>query len=208
MINDLNDIFSNYVPYINGWQRCKRASVTIPIVMINDTPYILFEIRSKNLSTQPNEVCFPGGKMDEGESPLNTAIRETCEELGVTQDDFSVISPLDLLISPFNIIIHPFVIHLYDIDKININTSEVEKTFLVPLDYLLNKEPELYINKVNITPNDSFPYDIIPSKQNYRFSTGSYETYFYTYNDYVIWGLTAKILYSFLSIIQKKHQRS
>jgi len=208
MINDLNTIFSNYNPYINGWQKYKRASVTIPIVMVDEKPHILFEIRSKNLSTQPSEVCFPGGKMDEDESPLDTAIRETCEELGVNNGDFSVISPLDLLVSPFNIIIHPFLIHLYDIDKININTSEVEKTFLVPLDYLLSKEPELYINKVNITPHDSFPYDIIPSKHNYTFATGSYETYFYTYKDYIIWGITAKILFNFLSIVRKKHQSS
>ena len=207
MINDLNNIFSDYTPYINGWQKCKRASVTIPIVMINDTPYILFEVRSKNLSTQPSEVCFPGGKMDEGESSLNTAIRETCEELGVTPNDFKVISALDLFVSPFNIIIHPFLIHLYNIDSININTSEVEKTFLVPLDYLINKEPELYINKVNITPSDRFPYDIIPSKRDYTFSTGSYEVLFYTYKDYVIWGMTAKILFNFLSII-KSHQFS
>ena len=207
MINDLNNIFSDYTPYINGWQKCKRASVTIPIVIINDTPYILFEVRSKNLSTQPSEVCFPGGKMDEGESSLNTAIRETCEELGVTPNDFKVISSLDLFVSPFNIIIHPFLIHLYNIDSININTSEVEKTFLVPLDYLINKEPELYINKVNITPSDRFPYDIIPSKRDYTFSTGSYEVLFYTYKDYVIWGMTAKILFNFLSII-KSHQFS
>lgn len=205
MINDLNNIFSDYTPYINGWQKCKRASVTIPIVMLNDTAYILFEVRSKNLSTQPSEVCFPGGKMDEGESALNTAIRETCEELGVTPNDFKVISALDLFVSPFNVIIHPFLIHLYNIDNININSSEVEKTFLVPLDYLLNKEPELYINKVNITPSDRFPYDIIPNK-NYTFSTGSYEILFYTYKDYVIWGLTAKILYNFLSLIKKSHQ--
>lgn len=205
MINDLNNIFSDYTPYINGWQKCKRASVTIPIVMLNDTAYILFEVRSKNLSTQPNEVCFPGGKMDEGESALNTAIRETCEELGVTPNDFKVISALDLFVSPFNVIIHPYLIHLYNIDNININSSEVEKTFLVPLDYLLNKEPELYINKVNITPSDRFPYDIIPNK-NYTFSTGSYEILFYTYKDYVIWGLTAKILYNFLSLIKKSHQ--
>lgn len=207
MINDLNNIFSDYTPYINGWQKCKRASVTIPIVIINDTPYILFEVRSKNLSTQPSEVCFPGGKMDEGESSLNTAIRETCEELGVTPNDFKVISALDLFVSPFNIIIHPFLIHLYNIDSININTSEVEKTFLVPLDYLINKEPELYINKVNIIPSDRFPYDIIPSKRDHTFSTGSYEVLFYTYKDYVIWGMTAKILYNFLSII-KSHQSS
>lgn len=205
MINDLNNIFSDYTPYINGWQKCKRASVTIPIVMLNDTAYILFEVRSKNLSTQPNEVCLPGGKMDEGESALNTAIRETCEELGVTPNDFKVISALDLFVSPFNVIIHPYLIHLYNIDNININSSEVEKTFLVPLDYLLNKEPELYINKVNITPSDRFPYDIIPNK-NYTFSTGSYEILFYTYKDYVIWGLTAKILYNFLSLIKKSHQ--
>ena len=205
MSNTINNIFSNYKPYINGWENFKRASVTIPIVNYNDEPHILFEIRAKTLRSQPSEICFPGGKIEKDEHPLDTAIRETCEEMGVCENDINIISPLDLFISPFDILIHPYLITINNLNNLSINSTEVEKVFLVPLQYLLNHKPTKYINKVNITPHDNFPYDLIPSKQDYKFKTGSYEILFYTYNEYVIWGLTAKILFNFLSILKQSN---
>lgn len=199
MINDINSKFKNYTPYINGSENYKRASVTIPLVKHNDSLYILFEIRANTLKTQPNEVCFPGGKIENDESPLKTAIRETFEEIGIPENNIKVISPLDLFISPFNIIVHPYLVFIEDISMLNINKDEVEKIFLVPLDYLLNHTPKLFVNNINVIPHNEFPYDIIPQKENYKFKTGKYETLFYIYKDYVIWGLTAKILYNFIN---------
>ncbi|MEF1862735.1 CoA pyrophosphatase, partial [Neisseria gonorrhoeae] len=77
----------------------KRASVLIPIIEINNTHYILFEVRSKNLKHQPSEISFPGGKIESGETPYEAVIRETCEELGTFSDNIEVISSLDLLIT-------------------------------------------------------------------------------------------------------------
>ena len=205
MIDNINNIFSNYTPYINGWESFKRASVTIPLVNYNNSLHILFEVRSKTLRNQPNEVCFPGGKIEEDESPLTTAIRETCEEIGICEDNVTVISPLDIFISPYNTLIHPYLIFINNISSLKINTDEVQEVFFVPLDYLLNTNVDTFINKVNITPTDNFPYDLIPQKHDYKFSTGSYEVPFYIYNDYVIWGITAKILLSFLSYLKKKN---
>ena len=197
MIDDINNIFTNYTPYINGWEKFKRASVTIPLINYNNSLHILFEVRSKTLRTQPNEVCFPGGKIEKEESPLTTAIRETCEEIGI--------SPLDIFISPYNTLIHPYLIFIEDISNIKINIEEVEEVFFVPLDFLLNTNVSTFINKVHITPDSNFPYELIPKKHDYKFSTGSYEIPFYIYNDYVIWGITAKILLNFLSYLKQRN---
>ncbi|MDO5780600.1 MAG: CoA pyrophosphatase [Clostridium sp.] len=205
MIDNINNIFSNYTPYINGWEKFKRASVTIPLVNYNNSLHILFEVRAKTLRTQPNEVCFPGGKIENDENPLNTAIRETCEEIGICEDKIKIISPLDIFVSPFNTIIHPYLVFIEDINTMKINVEEVEKVFFVPLDFLLNTNVNTFINKVNITPDDNFPYDLIPKKHNYKFSTGSYEVPFYIYNEYVIWGITAKILLNFLSYLKQRN---
>lgn len=205
MIDDINNIFSNYTPYINGWEKFKRASVTIPLVKYNNSLHILFEVRAKTLRTQPNEVCFPGGKIENDENPLNTAIRETCEEIGICEDKIKIISPLDIFVSPFNTIIHPYLIFIEDINNMKINVDEVEEVFFVPLDFLLNTNVNTFINKVNITLDDNFPYDLIPKKHNYKFSTGSYEVPFYIYNEYVIWGITAKILRNFLSYLKQRN---
>ena len=99
-------------------------------------------------------------------------------------------------------IIHPFVGYLNDYNNLNINKDEVDHIFLVPVSYLLEYNPSLYNNEVKIIPNDDFPYDIIPSKNNYKFATSNYRVLFYEYKDYVIWGITAKILENFLEFLK------
>lgn len=205
MINNINSIFKNYTSYINGWEKYKRASVTIPIVQKDNKLFLLFEVRAKTLRHQPNEICFPGGKIENDELPLDTAIRETCEELGIHENTIDIISELDIFVSPFDFLIHPFLIELNDISNINTNPEEVENIFLVPLDYLLKAEPISLTNTVNMVPHDDFPYDLIPNKKEYKFGTGSYEVLFYTYEEHVIWGLTARILYNFISILKAKN---
>ena len=202
MIEDLKNKLENYKPYINGYKNMKRASVLIPIVKKDNSHYILFELRSKNLKTQPNEISFPGGKIENNESPLDAVIRETCEELGTYKENLNIISPLDLLITPGNMIIHPFVGYINDIDTLNINKDEVDHIFLVPVSYLLKHDPSLYDNEVQVIPNENFPYDIIPNKKNYKFATSNYRVLFYKYKDYVIWGITAKILENFLEFLE------
>ena len=202
MIEDLKNKLENYKPYINGYKNMKRASVLIPIVKKDNSHYILFELRSKNLKTQPNEISFPGGKIENNESPLDAVIRETCEELGTYKENLNIISPLDLLITPGNMIIHPFVGYINVIDTLNINKDEVDHIFLVPVSYLLKHDPSLYDNEVQVIPNENFPYDIIPNKKDYKFATSNYRVLFYKYKDYVIWGITAKILENFLEFLE------
>lgn len=201
MIKDIKSKFENFTPYILGYEDMKRASVLIPIVKKDGIYNILFEVRSKNLRTQPSEIAFPGGKIDANESPYNAAIRETCEELGTTPSNINIISPLDLLVTPMNMIIHPYLGYIDDISILNINESEVDHVFYVPIDYLLKSSPKNYDNTVNIITNKEFPYDKIPNKENYKFESGNYPVLFFEYNDYVIWGITARILDNFLNIL-------
>lgn len=202
MIDDIKNKFKDYKPYINGAENMKRASVLIPIVKKNGEHHILFEVRSKNLKTQPNEIAFPGGKIDFGEAPIDAAIRETCEELGTEKNNIEIIATLDLLVTPMDLIIHPYLGTIQNIDKLSINKDEVDHIFLVPIKHLIENKATIYDNQIKIIPNENFPYDIIPNKTNYKFGSGSYPVFFYQYKDYVIWGITAKILESFLNFLQ------
>ncbi|MBC5996636.1 CoA pyrophosphatase [Romboutsia ilealis] len=201
MLKSIRNKFENYKPYINGFENMKRYSILVPIVKIEDSYYILFEVRSKNLRTQPSEISFPGGRIENGESPLDAAIRETCEELGTNKYNIEIISQLDLLITHMNLIIHPYVGILNNIDNLDINKDEVDHTFLVPIIHLIENKPTYYKNKLEVVPDDKFPYDIIPNKEDYKFQESSYPVLFYEYEDYVIWGLTARILENFLKVL-------
>lgn len=203
MIKNIRNTLRDFSPYINGHETMKKASVLIPIVNINNIDHILFEVRSKNLRSQPNEISFPGGVIEENELPIDACVRETCEELGTFSDNIEIIKEIDLFLSPVNILIHPFVGIIKDISNLNINLDEVDHIFLVPISYLLENKPVCYKNKVEVIPNKNFPYDIIPNKDNYKFKSGNYDSLFYTYDNYVIWGITAKILENFLNIIGK-----
>ncbi len=200
MIDDLKSMFKDYKPYINGADEMKRASVLIPIVKKDDEHYILFELRSGNLH-QPGEISFPGGKIEPDETPYDAAIRETCEELGTTKNNIEIISEMDLLITSFNYIIHPFLGYLKDVDNFNINKDEVDHTFLVPVKFLLENPPKEYTNEVEIIPSDNMPYIDLPNQKDYKFQKGKSSVLFYKYNNYIIWGMTAKILQNFLKFL-------
>lgn len=201
MIDDLKSMFKDYKPYINGADEMKRASVLIPIVKKDDEHYILFELRSGNLNHQPGEVSFPGGKIEPDETPYDAAIRETCEELGTIKNNIEIISEMDLLITSFNYIIHPFLGYLKDAYNFNINKDEVDHTFLVPVKFLLENPPKEYTNEVEIIPSDNMPYTDLPNQKDYKFQKGKSSVLFYKYNNYIIWGMTAKILQNFLKFL-------
>lgn len=207
-INDLKDKFKEFTPYINGYKEMKRSAVLIPIIKKENSYEILFEVRAKTLRSQPNEISFPGGKIEAKESPKEACIRETCEEIGLLPNDIDIISPLDLYVNHSNLIIHPYLGVIKEnvlkdgLENLPINKDEVDHVFSVPIKYLLNISPDEYENKIEVKVSKDFPYSKIPNKENYKFAVGKYSTLFYEYKNYVIWGITAKILESFLEFIK------
>jgi 8-oxo-dGTP pyrophosphatase MutT (NUDIX family) len=179
-------------------------AVLLPLVEIDGSIYVLFEIRAKGLNRQPGEICFPGGKIEKDESPLDAAIRETCEELKVRPDKIDVFGPLDCVITPFNVMIYPCAGRLKDIKfkDISFNRGEVSEIFVVPLDYLMNFKPLAHFVDVKMFPHEDFPFHLIENGENYQWRKGRYPVFFYKYENFVIWGLTARILKNFLDTIR------
>lgn len=196
------DRLTNHKPYINGAEFMRKSAVFIPLVRKNGEIHILFEVRASSLKHRPSEISFPGGGIEEGETPLQAAIRETQEEIGSYPEDIKIISELDLLITPVKYIIHPFAGYLDNIDHMNLNKDEVDHVFMVPLKYLLENHPKKYFNTVQVLPDQNLPFDLIPGEKNYKFENGKSQVLFYKYKDYVIWGITAKILYNFLEFFK------
>lgn len=190
-------------PDILGHEACFKSAVAIPLVQHEGAWCVLFEKRSSTLDAQPGEICFPGGKIEpEDCGPSEAAIRETCEELGIDRGKIELLAPLDLLVTPFGLIIYPYLCLLQDNCDLGINPDEVETVFCVPLSYLINTEPMQRMISVKMAPPPDYPYDLIPNGRNYPWREGGYPQYFYLWEEHVIWGLTARILYHFISLLK------
>ncbi|MEQ6377324.1 CoA pyrophosphatase [Bacillaceae bacterium S4-13-56] len=193
----------NHSPQILGSKRISKFSVLLPLVEINEEVHILFEIRSQNLRRQPGEICFPGGKMDkEDQTTMMTAIRETTEELGISEKNITQVYPIDYLVSPFGLIIFPYVAHITDFNSMTINPEEVEEIFTVPLSYFMNKEPEIFHINLEVKPETNFPFELIPGGEEYNWRTKKIDENFYIYEGKAIWGLTAQIIKHFVEIMR------
>lgn len=179
----------------------KVSAVMIPLIKKNDGYHILFEVRSNKLSHQPGEICFPGGKREAYETSMEAAIRETCEELLVSESDIVLYGPLDYFLSPAGLRIDAYLGELKNYDG-QYSKDEVAEIFTVPLEFFQNTQPERYYNKVNMQPENDFPFEKVPGGRDYPWARGKYEVLFYEYEEHIIWGLTAKILYYNLKIIQ------
>ncbi|SES99912.1 NUDIX hydrolase [Anaerobranca gottschalkii] len=181
-------------------------AVLLPLIPTKDGLKILFEVRSYNLTIQPGEVCLPGGKVEKGETFLQAALRETCEELNISRDNIKVIGELDYLVTPYDLIIYPYVGYLENIqlEEIKYNEDEVDHLFFMDLDYLLATDPEIHIVDLRAKPKKDFPYHLIREGEDYRWRVGKNPVPFFIYKDYIIWGFTARILQNFKEIISKK----
>lgn len=199
--NKIREIY-NEIGIVGENYDLKSYAVTIPLVEINGIKNIVFEVRSRNLS-QPGEISLPGGRIEKNESKLEAAIRETCEELLMQKDDFEVIAQADILVTQYGKIIYPFIVLINDHEKINYSKSEVEKLIFVPIDFFIKNQPQVMKVKVLTQPLEEFPFDIGVKAEEYYWQSGLLNVYFYRYQDYVIWGLTAKIIHSFINKIAK-----
>lgn len=191
-------------PTIMGQQHFKESAVLLPLLTIQEETHVLFEVRAMQMRSQPGDICFPGGRIDKSDTnPMEAAIRETKEELGIGAENLKSITPLDYIVNDSGRIVYPFVGELLNHDHIAPNEFEVGEVFTVPLNYFLETEPEVYKIHFQVNPEKDFPFDLIVGGKDYKWSAGHIDELFYQYNGRVIWGLTAKILTHFIELLKK-----
>ncbi len=161
----------------------KKASVFFLLKELENNLYVVLTKRSKNLSSHPGQISFPGGKVDKNDnSLLHAGLREVEEEIGIKQEsieNFGFLTPHET-ISRF--IIYPFVGFIKKPIEFIINKKEVEELFLVPLEFFLVSKNMQYHK---------------------TFKNGKYIGYYaIPYGPYYIWGATARIIKSFIEKYQ------
>ena len=183
-----------------------KYAIFVPIIEIENKLHLLYEIRAEEMGTQPGEVSFPGGRIEPGETAREAAVRETEEELGIDGSNIELFGQLDYLIPPFNIALYPFVGHLKisGLEELDINKAEVKEIFTVPLNYFLENEPETHVISCRHQVNENFPYHLIRNGKDYDWRDFEYPVNFYKYNDYIIWGMTARFTTNLINKIKNK----
>ena len=156
-------------------------SAVLLLILKNNT--ILFIKRNRNLKFHSGEISFPGGKYDKSSdnSLIETAQRETFEEIGIKKDNYTILHEL----APEKTVSTNFIVHTF-IAKANIenldfklNHKEVEEIITIPVNHFLNSK---YKVKVPL-----------------KLAGRLYFNTFYYFKNYLIWGATSRILDNFLN---------
>ena len=198
----LGTVLRNRTCDIENESDYSTSAVVVPLVRHHGRLGILFEVRSAGLNWQPGDICFPGGRIElDDASPMEAAVRETCEELGLPSSAIEVLGPLSYMVSPIGVMLYPFAAYIKDYDLIRPNNGEVAEVFVVPLDYLINCEPLTAHMELATRPLPDFPLELLESSyaKDWKRRT-TYPVLFYQYDGHVIWGLTARVLFGFLNI--------
>jgi 8-oxo-dGTP pyrophosphatase MutT (NUDIX family) len=152
----------------------RPAAVLVPIVD-HDEPTVLLTQRAQHLPDHAGQVSFPGGKIDKTDaSPLDSALREADEEIGLARSFVAPIGYLDLYMTTLGYRIVPVIARVKPGFTLTLNESEVDAVFEVPLTFLMDQS--------NVQRHSR---DWQGMRRHY---------YAITFGERYIWGVTAGIL--------------
>ncbi|MGF6376233.1 coenzyme A diphosphatase NUDT7 [Clostridiales Family XIII bacterium PM5-7] len=173
----------------------KFFSVLVPLVEKDGKVHLLFEVRAKDMESQPGEICFPGGHLEEGETLEACALRETFEEIGIAPENVEVIGQGDVLYGYANYTLYTYmgIIQYEDYLNAKIDPAEVDEIFLVPIDDLIANPPQIHDEQIYSHIGKEFPYDKVGIKETYQWRVGNWVIPIYDIEGRIIWGLTARI---------------
>jgi len=128
-------------------QPIRPAAVLIAVVD-HPQPTVLLTQRAAHLHDHAGQISFPGGKIDpEDASPLDAALREAWEEIGLAREFIDPIGYLDLYGTGFGFRILPTVARIRPGFDLRISADEVDDAFEVPLAFLMDAANHQVHNK-------------------------------------------------------------
>ena len=160
------------------------AGVLIPVIERGANLSVLLTQRSAELKHHAGQVSFPGGRMEEHDSDVvETALRETHEEVGIPPQSIAVVGYLPPMPTVTGYAVTPVVGLVGDDVPLRIDRTEVEYAFEVPLSFLLDSRNELALEREYLGRR-------IPTVE-------------FHYEGERIWGATAHILIELRKILLK-----
>lgn len=159
----------------------RLAAVLAPLVETPE-PSLIFTVRSDALSRHPGEVSFPGGLVDEGESPADAALREAFEEIGLDPTLprlVGALPPVHTYVSA--ILVIPFVGLLTIPPDLFAAEAEIKEIVRVPLARLAAEEEPMELPRADGSVWRGWAYPL---------------------EGQTIWGATGLMVHSFLEVLR------
>ena len=165
---DLNPSFPRASPR-------RPAAVLVPIVERPDGHTILLTRRADHLHDHPGQVCFPGGRLDDTDhGPIEAALRETAEEIGLGHEYVELAGLLDGYETVTGYGVTPVVGFVCPGFTLSLDTFEVAEAFEVPLAFFLDEASRCLHSRMR------------NGRRRYYYA--------FEYADRYIWGATAGML--------------
>ena len=163
---------------------CREAAVLALLYPLEEgVPAVILTERRDHLNKHAGQISFPGGRREPDESLLQTALRETHEEIGLPPETVDILGGLTpLYIPPSNFCVYPFVGVLPAPPILRLQDEEVAAILHAPLPLLLDpatrqREDRLLHGKTVIIP-------------------------FFHVNGHKVWGATAMMLAELLALFE------
>lgn len=191
----LRRFYGGHVPTLLGARH--EYAVLCPLLERPDGLHLLFEVRASDIR-QGGETCFPGGRMESGETPAVCALRETEEELAIPPSEIQLLGEGDFICNQRGFLLRPVVglVSPVGFDALRPAPAEVAEVYTVPLDFFRTTPPERYAYALRPDVPTDFPYEAVGISRDYPWGGGRVEVPVWHYQGHVIWGMTARLVQS------------
>lgn len=165
----------------------RPAAVLVPLVLRGEVPFVLLTRRTDHLHHHPGQISFPGGRMEADDlTPVDTALRETREEIGLPAERVELLGVLPDYYTGTGFRVTPVVGLVRPPFLLELDAFEVAEAFEVPLSHFLDPANHQRLSR--------------------EFDGRTRHFYAMPYGDYYIWGATAGMLMSLYRILVQTGQ--
>ena len=161
--------------------RAKPAAVLLLLFPNNKKICFYLTKRTEKLKYHKGQISLPGGSNEKGESLLETALRETEEEIGVNKNEISILGKITPLFIPVTgFLMTPFIGFTSKKPFIKLDSMEVAEVFSVNILDLINNDKLITHRQLN-GKNVTIPY--------------------FNLNNQQVWGATSMVLSEFKDML-------